>query len=90
METKKILMAINVKPLEGNEIAPPLNLGYRYEPVQTHVCDCGQEHIDVGLESKVNFIRCHSCKKHLPEGDKVHWCHPTRFVDVTNNPHAHV
>lgn len=85
METIKTgdkLKAINNKPLQGNDVAPALIIGCEYPANKIHTCVCGQDHIDVGLKSKYNWITCYKCRKELPDGDKIHWCHPTRFEIV--------
>jgi hypothetical protein len=82
MQIGDILTAKNIAPLEGNTIAPPLTLEEQYTAKKVYVCPCGQDHIDVGLKSEYNYIRCYSCKKEIPEGDSIHWCHPTRFAQV--------
>lgn len=73
------MIAINNSPLPNNEVAPPLIVGNEYKLVQEFVCICGQNHFDVGLKSRYSFISCYKCGKQLPNGDKIHWCHPTRF-----------
>ena len=72
--------AYNNEPLPDNDVAPDLELQKEYDVVNIHTCKCGQDHIDVGLVSHQNYIRCHKCEEHLPNGTKVHWCHPSRFV----------
>jgi hypothetical protein len=67
------------KPLEGNVIAPPIKIGQTHVLQVIHTCSCGQHHYDIGLPSEYNYIRCYKCKKELPSGDSVHWCHPSRF-----------
>ena len=74
-----LMPCINSKPLEGNDVAPPLEEGTHYTIVSTHVCSCGQEHYDVGLKSEYNWVTCYKCKTKLPKGDQIHWCHPSRF-----------
>lgn len=74
------MICINIQPLEGNMIAPPLVLNKDYgKPQVIHTCDCGQDHYDVGLKSTVTFVRCYKCKKELPLGHIVWWTHPSRF-----------
>ena len=75
------VVCINVLPLEGNDIAPLLTNNEVYEVKQQFLCSCGQHHFDVGLISQHNFIRCYKCEQKLPDGDKIHWCHPNRFKD---------
>jgi hypothetical protein len=76
------LKAKNIKPLEGNHIAPPLEMDKVYDNKEVFTCDCGQEHYDVGLTSIYNYVTCYKCKKELPKGHTIHWCHPSRFEIV--------
>lgn len=69
----------NTKPLPGNTIAPPLEQGESYEVKDICVDAKGNQHLDVGLVSKYKFIRSHETGENLPDGDKIHWCHPSRF-----------
>ena len=70
---------INIDPLPGNEIAPPLTLGETY-PINKIIQDSkGNNHLDIGLVSNYNWITSYETKERLPEGDKIHWCHPSRF-----------
>lgn len=73
------MICINIEPLEGNTIAPPLELNKEYNVIKSYDCKCGQTHYDVGLKSKHNWISCYKCKKEIPQGDIIHWCHPSRF-----------
>lgn len=73
---------INIEPLTGNTIAPPLVLGEEYS-INTIANDSeGNEHWDVGLVSQYNYITSHETGEELPEGDKIHWCHPSRFEAI--------
>ncbi len=70
---------VNIEPLEGNEIAPPLEL--KDYPVIGFTYDSqGNQHLDVGIISEYNFIRSFETKEELTNGDKIHWCHPSRFI----------
>lgn len=73
------MKCVNILPLVGNDVAPPLKLNDDYKLVQIHRCKCGQEHYDVGLKSEYNWVSCYKCKKPLPQGNLIHWCHPDRF-----------
>jgi hypothetical protein len=74
-----VLIAINNKPLEGNSVAPELELDKEYT-VKSIVLDSqGNQHLDVGLPSTHNYIRSWETKEELPNGDTIHWCHPSRF-----------
>ena len=78
------LICINIEPLVGNNIAPPLVKGRKYPVKEVFTCKCGQNHFDVGLLSQHNFISCYSCGDHIPRGDTIHWCHPNRFKNEEN------
>ena len=75
-----ILICQNIERLPGNSIAPELTLNAEYPLIGKTVCSCGKEHYDVGLRSEYNYISCHDCKEQLRDGDKIHWCHPSRFI----------
>ena len=68
--------------MEGNKVAPPLELGKIYLVDRRTLDENGNEHLDVGLKSKYNYIRSWETKEELPDGDKIHWCHPSRFEKV--------
>jgi hypothetical protein len=70
---------VNNDPLPGNEIAPPLTIGDELEIKQICLDKKGNQHLDVGIFSEVNFVRSFETKEELPGGDKYHWCHPSRF-----------
>lgn len=73
---------INVQALPGNDVAPPLKLNDEYE-VKTIIKDSkGNEHYDVGLKSEYKYIRSFETQEELPDGDKIHWCHPSRFEKI--------
>lgn len=73
------LRPVNTEPLPGNTVAPPLEKEETYTLGKKCIDSKGNEHFDVGLVSKYNFIRSHDTGEELPDGDKIHWCHPTRF-----------
>ncbi len=72
------LTCANAKPLEGNDVAPPLVVGDKYPVKEIHVCKCGKQHLNVGLELNYNWVKCYDCKEELPL--TTHWCHPSRFT----------
>ncbi|HEY0979898.1 MAG TPA: hypothetical protein VGE18_00610 [Candidatus Paceibacterota bacterium] len=73
------VVCVNASPLPGNEIGPPLKEGKKY-PVHNIVLDSeGNQHLDVGLKSTYNYISSYETEEELPNGNKIHWCHPTRF-----------
>lgn len=79
------LKCINVEPLAGNDVAPPLELGVEYT-LKSIVYDAeGNPHYDVGLKSEFNYIRSWETDEELDRGDKIHWCHPSRFEKVELN-----
>jgi hypothetical protein len=82
-EIKNVVKAINVKPLMGNQIAPPLELEKEYLVVGICLDKQGNQHLDVGLKSVHNYITSYETDEELPDGNKIHWCHPSRFVRVT-------
>lgn len=73
------LTCVNTKALIGNDVGPPLK-EEDYKAKQVYECACGQKHIDVGLKSNYNYVRCYNCEAELPNCREIHWCHPTRFV----------
>jgi hypothetical protein len=77
------LICKNSKPLQGNDIAPPLEEEVEYTVREVITCVCGSKHFNVGLKSEYNFITCYECKEELPRGKDIHWCHPSRFVTKT-------
>jgi hypothetical protein len=73
------LICVNDKVLGDNVIAPTLNVGDEYPAKKVFVCGCGQEHVDVGITSQYNYVRCYICKEDLPNSDSIHWCNSIRF-----------
>ena len=80
LETK-LLRAINITPMQGNSVAPPLKLEGKYELKESYICECGQSHFNVGLTSIYNFVSCYKCGEELPDSDSIHWAHSSRFVE---------
>ncbi len=78
-EVNQKVICNNNKPLIGNDIAPPLVLGEEYNVVSITLDKMKNQHLNVGLVSVVNFVRSYETEEHLLDGDKVHWCHPSRF-----------
>lgn len=79
MEQGSKLICINISVLSDTGIKPPLELNREYELKEVIHDKAGNPHYDVGLKSKYNFIRSLETKEELPNGDKIHWCHPSRF-----------
>jgi hypothetical protein len=76
------VICIDAEPLQGNEIAPPLETGVEYQVIGIINDRAGNQHLDVGLKSMYNYIRSFETKEDLKDGDKIHWCHPSRFIKV--------
>lgn len=77
--------AVFTAPMTGNDVAPPLIQGREYLIKDIFHDSAGNQHLHVGLVSKFNFIRSFETKEHLPDGDKIHWCHPSRFEKIVHN-----
>lgn len=70
---------VNNKPLAESGYAPDIKVGDEY-PILNIVLDKkGNQHLDIGLKSKLNFITSIETGEELPNGHLVHWCHPSRF-----------
>lgn len=76
----KTVICKDIAPLTGNTVVPPLEIDKEYNIKSIIICGCGKEHYDVGLVSTYNYVTCHFCKEELKDGDKIHWCHPSRFI----------
>ncbi len=73
------IYAINTKPLPGKEVAPPLNMYEKYKVMRECFDSEGNQHLDVGLISSYNYIKSFETGEELPNGEIIHWCHPSRF-----------
>jgi len=80
LNLSKPLICKHTAPLEGNTIAPPLEMGKSYKLLQIAYDSDGNPHYDVGIESTVSFVRSYETKEELPNGDEIWWCHPSRFI----------
>jgi hypothetical protein len=76
------IKVINNKPLRGNDVAPNLILGDELEIKEIIYDSKLNQHLDVGLVSHYNYIRSFETKEELPRGNKIHWCHPSRFEKI--------
>lgn len=83
MKKEDKVEVINDRVLEGNERCPDVANGQIYEIKNVYICRCGEEHVDIGLTSTLNFVTCYKCREDLPDGDKIHWCHSSRFYQLT-------
>jgi len=70
---------VNNQPLEGKRIAPPLIVRHRYKVEEIFIDKEGNQHLHVGLKSHYSYITSYETGEELPDGDKKHWCHPSRF-----------
>lgn len=70
---------INNLPFHDREVGPPLvDKGiYLVREIVTTKGD--NDHLDVGLKSKYNYVSCQATGMHIPRGEEIHWCHPSRF-----------
>lgn len=75
----QVVTCNNNKPLQGNEIGPELVVGEEYLIKEIILDSKGNQHLDVGLKSKLNYVRSFETKEDLDRGDSIHWCHPSRF-----------
>jgi hypothetical protein len=73
------LKCIDTKIAEGFDVAPPLELGKEYSLKEIITDEKGNHHFDVGLVSKYNWITSRETQETLERGNKIHWCHPSRF-----------
>ena len=84
-ETYKVgdkVRAVNVNSFKNTEVAPPLTLQEDYI-VRAIVMDRkGYQHLDVGLPSEYNYITSQETGEELRNGDKIHWCNPSRFIKI--------
>lgn len=82
IEIPQTLKCINSMPLKGNSVAPPVHLGCEYRLIDVCFDKKGNPHYNVGLVSKYNWITSFETGEELPNGDKIHWCHPSRFKTI--------
>jgi len=73
------VIAINNKPLPGNDVAPPLVVDREYAIKEVILDSAGNPHLDVGLKSRLSYVSSYETKEPLDRGDTIHWCHPSRF-----------
>lgn len=73
------IICINNKVLPKNEVGPSLIEGKQYTVRGITEDIKGNQHLDIGLESKFSYITSYETREELPDGNKIHWCHPSRF-----------
>lgn len=74
------LVCMNADILPNNDYGPALIEGDTYTVKEIYVDKDGYQHIDVGIKSAMNFIRCYETQEDLPRGDQIQWCHAGRFA----------
>ncbi len=78
-KTGQTVKVINTEPLKGKEIAPPLDSEKEYKILGICKDSQGNQHLNVGLISKVSYVTSYETGEELPNGHIIHWCHPSRF-----------
>lgn len=78
-EVGEIVKAVKIDKLTGNQYAPKLELHKDYEIIGICLDTLNNQHLDVGLECELNFVTSYETGEQLPDSDKIHWCHPSRF-----------
>ena len=78
-----IIKIQNDAPLSGNTVAPPITIGDEHEVL--HIFSefekgIEYQHLDIGIASKYNYITSWDTERELPDGDKIHWIHPSRVT----------
>jgi hypothetical protein len=70
------------QPLEGKDVAPPVQVGKQY-PVKGIILDRdGFQHLDLGLESKYSYVSSFETEEKLRDGHKIHWVSTRRTKKV--------
>lgn len=82
LRTDTEILCVDAKPLPGNEQYPNLEEGKTYPLLGMTLDGEGNQHLNVGIVSTLNYVSSYETGAHLPNGDKIHWCHPTRFTKV--------
>ncbi len=78
------VLATNNEPLGESNYAPSLIIEQDYKVKAICYDSKNNQHLDVGLKSQLNYITSQETGEELPDGDKIHWCHPSRFVKITD------
>lgn len=74
----------NDAPLSGNYVAPPVIIGEEYTVQHTIRDSRGHQHLDLGLKSDYDSVSSWETGEKLPDGDKIHWVHPSRVKLITS------
>lgn len=78
------VIVTKIERMPGNSVAPLLEMNEQREVKGICIDEDGFQHLDVGLVSSYNYIRSYETDEELKDGDKIHWCHPSRFKKVNN------
>lgn len=78
-EVGQDVKATKTDPMPGNDTAPSLELDKDYKIKEITLDKEGNQHLDIGLVSSLNWVTSWETKEELPKGDEIHWCHPSRF-----------
>lgn len=77
-----LVRAMNIKPHILTDITPPLIHQEDYRVIGITLDNKGNQHLDLGLTSKYEYISSRETGEHLPQGNVIHWCHPSRFIKI--------
>lgn len=76
---------VKTDKLSGNEIGPPgLVMGEKKKVLDIVLDGQGNQHLDLGIKSDVNFVSSYETAEVLPNSQVggVHWCHPSRVEPI--------
>lgn len=76
------VVCINNKVFDYSENKPPLEEGKEYKIEAIQLDSKGNQHLHVGIKSNLNYVRSKETLEELKDGDKFHWCHPSRFQKI--------
>lgn len=79
-----VVKILNDAPLSGNTVAPPVVIGEEHEVKGFIIDERGDQHIDLGLKSQYEYVSNWKTGVPLPDGDKIHWVHPSRLKLITS------
>lgn len=76
------VIIVNNEILKGNTVGPTLTLGDVKKIKRIILDKNGNQHLDLGLKSRYMYIRSYETKEELPNGDSIHWVHPSRVTPL--------
>ena len=76
----EMMTCVYAELLPEKEFGPDLVVGKEYPLNKITTDAAGNHHFDVGLLSHRSYISSYETGEHLPDGDKIHWCHSSRFM----------